>query len=269
MLPHRLSHPQAGLRTHGGKSLSRPCIPLPPTELNRILQAVARNAEPCAANCKTPMSIIPSTTSTLPAPYASPINLLRTSTIRVVKAHIRSLAEAHDPLAEAKLAAHANILRKVWAAQDKTLATPRDLISGDFSCTLCGMAAHRETRAASVVRSAPYHCVVVGNDECDIAVIRELEKGVQPRASSRDLSFNGGFGGEKKGPPLKRLGGANDRGHRRSGEIMGLRESAGDVMRRKRDAWQSAVRRREKEGVIEKLKEECLTEELDGMGLQG
>ncbi|KAF2447257.1 hypothetical protein P171DRAFT_519540 [Karstenula rhodostoma CBS 690.94] len=232
--------------------------------------AVPHNAEPCAANCKPPMSTISSTSSALPAPYAAPINLLRASTIRVVHAHMDALAAAADPLANAKLAAHANILSAVWEAQDKALAPPRDLISGDFSCALCGTPGLRDTRAAAVVGGPPYHCVVVGWDEGDVAVIRELEKGVQPRAPPRGASFGSGFG---RGPPLKRLGAADDRGHRRSGVTVGVgvgvRESAGEMRRRRRDGWQAAVRRKEKEGVIGRLREEVLMEELGGMGLGG
>ncbi|KAL5417001.1 hypothetical protein PMIN03_001842 [Paraphaeosphaeria minitans] len=228
---------------------------------------VARDAEPCAANCKTPMSIIPSTSSTLPAPYATPLDRLRASTVRVVQSHIELLVDAGDALAEAKFAAHAAILSKVWAVQDKTLTPPRDLISGNLSCVLCGTTGLRETRAAAVVDGAPYHCVVVGNDECDVAIVRELEKGVWPSLPS----FSRGFGGKnkKKGPLLKRLGVVDDRGHRRAGAIGGVGESAGDTRRRRKDEWQWAARRREKEGVLGKLREECLMEELDGMELDG
>ncbi|KAL5386045.1 hypothetical protein DPSP01_004477 [Paraphaeosphaeria sporulosa] len=229
---------------------------------------VARDAEPCAANCKPPMCMISSTSSALPAPYAAPINLVRASTLRILQSHVEFLVDAGDALAQAKFAAHAEILSKVWDAQDKTLAPPKDLISGNFSCALCGTVGMRASRAAAVAKGAPYHCVLVGNDTCDVAIIMELEKGVQPSASSPFGSFNGNLRNQNKVPPLKRLGVANDRGHRRSSAIAGERESAGDVRRRKKDAWQSVVRRREKEVVMGKLREECLMEKLGGMELE-
>ncbi|KAJ4356273.1 uncharacterized protein N0V89_004304 [Didymosphaeria variabile] len=226
--------------------------------------AVQGNAEPCAANCKPPMARISSTGSTVPTAYASAINIHRSSTAETVKEHIQLLDDNGDPMAQEKFAAHVDVLCKVWDNQDQELRPQVDLISGNFSCTTCGTTAHRATNPAAPVLRAPYHCIVVGKDEHDIAIIHELGKGIQPQQSSQS-SIN--FKTTKK-PPPKRLGPANDSGHRRSRAIVGLKETPGETRKRKNDAWHSAMRRREKEGVMSKLREDNLMEELDAMGLK-
>ncbi|KAL1606698.1 hypothetical protein SLS60_004105 [Paraconiothyrium brasiliense] len=228
-------------------------------------QAVQRDAEPCAANCKPPMAKISSTDSIVPTAYASAINIHRASTAETVKKHIQILGGNGDPIAQEKLTAHVGVLCKVWDKQDEVLRPAVDLISGNFSCFICGNTAHRATHPAALVPRAPYHCIVVGKDEHDIAIIQELEKGIQPQQYSRtciNLTVT-------NKPPPKRLGPANDSGHRRSGTIVGLKETPGERRKRKKDDWHSAMRRREKEGIISKLREDNLMEELDAMGLMG
>lgn len=126
-------------------------------------------------------------------------------------------------------------------------------MSGDFQCKMCENAGERETRMAAMLPAAPYYCIVVGNDEWDESVIKELEKGIMPVDGG---SYGGNFRGGKKGFPLKRLGARNDRGHRRSGAISGGRAVQVD-----------ARRRSEKRDVLGKLQEEMLMEQMSGMGL--
>jgi hypothetical protein len=222
--------------------------------------------------------MISSTESVVPAPYAAAINILRASTMTIVQEHAQHLESAGDSRAEAKLAAHTDVLGAVWNKQDDTLRPQRDLLSGDFSCALCNTTGHRATFPAAVVSQAPYHCVVVGKDEHDVAIIMELGKGAQPQQPRRRFppfhahspSFsanaitNSRFG---KKTPLKRLGPANDRGYRRANTLVGGEESFQERKRRLKDGYDSRMRRREKEGVLTKLREDNLLEVLDGMEL--
>lgn len=203
--------------------------------------------------------------------------------IESINAYTQVLFDHNVAKAKVVYDLHVKTILDIWENQDQTLQGHHDLISGDFSCTLCNTRAQRDAFPAFVLDRFPYSCVVVGKDNQDIMIIRELEKGVVPQLPQPPLGaprHPRGFIDRSSQGALKRLGTGNDKGLRRSGATpspvtgpaagsgVGRKETSGERKRRLKDGYHSAIRRKEKEDVLEKLRKESLLEDFEATGLE-
>lgn len=90
-------------------------------------------------------------------------------------------------------APHPEILLQVWTTQARRIAPQTDLLNGNFTCHSCSLPGPRATIPAYIVAAKPYlgldaddadrsyDCAVLGHDEVDRAVVRELERGTVPQ----------------------------------------------------------------------------------------
>ncbi|KAF1977835.1 hypothetical protein BU23DRAFT_564699 [Bimuria novae-zelandiae CBS 107.79] len=236
--------------------------------------AVPRDAQPCAQNCSPPLTpltsreprimSIPHSKASIPTPYASFLSTHRASIAAAVNTHIAAMMSSGDPRAAPRYHLYASFLSSIWSAQDASLQPRRDLLGGDFSCGLCSVIAHRESMPAAVLYEFPYACIVVGREEADIAIIRELQKGVRPSEIAPPPSrIYIDLEREQKRAPVKRFG-VGERGprHRRS-------DAVGGEGKRWKEGRIGKMRREEKEGVLGRLREEIVLEKLEAVGLGG
>lgn len=194
--------------------------------------AVARDAEPCAANCANAL-VQPKNCfgSPVPAQYAPTLVKIRESIFEGFNAFAATAANANDVV---RNNVWLDVLDKVWRDQEAKLAPHPDLISGDFYCSLCSTDFHRAAIPAFELPDAPYYCFVVGKDEHDVAIIHELERGVRPHEMKHK-------GRKVHGDP--------------------------DVMRRVREGRITRQRVEEKQTVTDRLRTETMLEEWETLGM--
>jgi hypothetical protein len=132
------------------------------------------NAQPCAANCSSPMITGLCFTQPVPAAHAPALAKNRTA--------IQEALDSFCETSESQTLTHIEILKTLLIAQDSRLRPQVDLIGGDFACLLCSLSGQRPTVPAFALPCAPFFRLVVGLSENDVAVIKKLELGTVPVA---------------------------------------------------------------------------------------
>ncbi|KAF1962919.1 hypothetical protein CC80DRAFT_530811 [Byssothecium circinans] len=217
-------------------------------------------AQPCVGNCASARTMVRARcfTKPVPATWAPTLEKIRLSIDTALKTYKAMLTANGGRMGRNGLprsSIQKPILRQIFAEQDRRVQPNVDLLGGDFVCTLCGEWGARGTLAAFVLPVAPYWCVAVAKDDNDLAVIRQLVKGVVPVAKVMEAKTAKGLGAFM-GEGLRRKNGVEF--------ALALREKKRE---RVKNARVTKRRVREKKRVLEGLREEAFVDELESLGL--
>lgn len=155
-----------------------------------------RDAEGCATNCAGHATTKLASADAVPIPYAHALGKTRKNVQQGHQTYGEMLIANGHPHAENMYNIHFMALMGVWEKQNADFVHKPGRLGGDFTCNLCGLLGqgHRPTVPAFELPQQPYKCIVVGKSPRDIAVIRDLEKGIKPKAPFRQPTSIKGLG---------------------------------------------------------------------------